>query len=136
VLHTSLSEEMPLWGLSLCFFWFGWRTFPESWRSGFGQVLRRVRRGYPKERQTFRRAQDLRGAAESARLSPCQQSKTVSLKGFGVGWVLLGIYPLTIVGEMAEGRSRGEQEQRQSQDTQRYVRRFVGYVVGRRRDEQ
>jgi hypothetical protein len=48
------------------------------------------------------------------------------------GWVLLGVYPLTTLGEMAEGRSRGE-EQKQSQDTQRYVRRFVGYVVGRRR---
>ena len=50
------------------------------------------------------------------------------------GWILLGIYPLTTVGEMAEGRSRGEQNQRQPQDTQRYVRRLVGYVVGRRRE--
>jgi hypothetical protein len=50
------------------------------------------------------------------------------------GWVLLGVYPLTTLGEMAEGRSRGEQEQRQSQDTQRYVRRLVGYVVGKRRE--
>jgi hypothetical protein len=50
------------------------------------------------------------------------------------GWVLLGIYPLTTVGEMAEGRSRGEQEQKQPQDTQRYVRRLVGYVVGKRRE--
>jgi hypothetical protein len=49
------------------------------------------------------------------------------------GWVLLGVYPLTTLGEMAEGRSRGG-EQRQSQDTQRYVRRLVGYVVGRRRE--
>jgi hypothetical protein len=49
------------------------------------------------------------------------------------GWVLLGVYPLTTLGEMAEGRSRGGEEQRQSQDTQRYVRRLVGYVVGRRR---
>jgi hypothetical protein len=24
------------------------------------------------------------------------------------GWVLLGVYPLTTLGEMAEGRSRGE----------------------------
>jgi hypothetical protein len=48
-------------------------------------------------------------------------------------WVLLGIYPLTTVWEMAEGRSRGGGEQKQSQDTQRYVRRFVGYVVGRRK---
>jgi hypothetical protein len=49
------------------------------------------------------------------------------------GWVLLGIYPLTTVGEMATRESGGEQEkQKQPQDTQRYVRRFVGYVVGRR----
>jgi hypothetical protein len=49
------------------------------------------------------------------------------------GWVLLGVYPLTTLGEMAEGRSRGEGEQKQPQDTQWYVRRFVGYVVGKRR---
>jgi hypothetical protein len=50
------------------------------------------------------------------------------------GWVLLGVYPLTTLGEMAEGRSRGEPEQKQPQDTQRYVRRLVGYVVGKRRE--
>jgi hypothetical protein len=49
------------------------------------------------------------------------------------GWVLLGIYPLTTVAEMAPGDPRGEQ-QKQPQDTQRYVRRFVGYVVGKRRE--
>jgi hypothetical protein len=49
------------------------------------------------------------------------------------GWVLLGVYPLTTLGEMAEGRSRGEEQQKQPQDIQRYVRRFVGYVVGKRR---
>jgi hypothetical protein len=43
------------------------------------------------------------------------------------GWVLLGVYPLTTVAEMTSG---GEQ---QRQDTQRYVRRFVRYIVGRRR---
>ncbi len=43
------------------------------------------------------------------------------------GWVLLGVYPLTTVAEMTSG---GEQ---QKQDIQRYVRRFVGYVVGKRR---
>jgi hypothetical protein len=43
------------------------------------------------------------------------------------GWVLLGIYPLTIVAEMTQ---EGEQKK---QDTQRYVRRLVGYVVGKRR---
>jgi hypothetical protein len=43
------------------------------------------------------------------------------------GWVLLGVYPLTTVAEMTSG---GEQ---QKQDIQRCVRRFVGYVVGKRR---
>jgi hypothetical protein len=50
------------------------------------------------------------------------------------GWVLLGIYSLTTVGEMAPRESGGDQEkQKQPQDTQRYVRRLVDYVVGRRR---
>jgi hypothetical protein len=44
------------------------------------------------------------------------------------GWVLLGIYPLTRVAEMTQ------EEEQKKQDTQRYVRRLVGYVVGRRRD--
>jgi hypothetical protein len=50
------------------------------------------------------------------------------------GWVLLGVYPMTAVGEMAPRESDGEQKQKQPQDTQRYVRRLVGYVVGRRRE--
>jgi hypothetical protein len=44
------------------------------------------------------------------------------------GWVLLGVYPLTTVADMTQA---GEQKK---QDTQRYVRRLVGYVVGRRRE--
>jgi hypothetical protein len=48
------------------------------------------------------------------------------------GWVLLGIYPLTRVAEMTEGESGNGQQQKQ--DSQRYVRRFVGYVVGKRRE--
>jgi hypothetical protein len=47
------------------------------------------------------------------------------------GWVLLGIYPITAVAEMTPRDTDGEQ---QKQDIQRYVRRFVGYVVGRRRE--
>jgi hypothetical protein len=49
------------------------------------------------------------------------------------GWVLLGVYPLTAVGEMAPRESDGEQ-QKQPQDTQLYVRRFVGYIVGKKRE--
>jgi len=47
------------------------------------------------------------------------------------GWVLLGVYPLTTVAEMTQQET--DEEQRR-QDIQRYVRRFVGYVVGRRRE--
>jgi hypothetical protein len=46
------------------------------------------------------------------------------------GWVLLGVYPFTSVQEMVQGATDGSQKQ----DTQRYVRRFVGFVVGRRRE--
>jgi hypothetical protein len=50
------------------------------------------------------------------------------------GWVLLGVYPLTTVGEMGEGQPRDGEQRKRIEDTQRYVRRFVGYVVGRRRE--
>jgi hypothetical protein len=49
------------------------------------------------------------------------------------GWVLLGIYPLTTVAEMTDRQPSNGQEQKQRQDIQRYVRRMVGYVVGKRR---
>jgi hypothetical protein len=45
------------------------------------------------------------------------------------GWVLLGVYPLTAVAEMTPVGTDGEQRK---QDTQRYVRRLVGYVVGQK----
>jgi hypothetical protein len=47
------------------------------------------------------------------------------------GWILLGIYPITAVAEMTPQEGDGEQKK---QDIQRYVRRFVGYIVGRRRE--
>jgi hypothetical protein len=50
---------------------------------------------------------------------------------FADGWILLGVYPLTTVQEMEQRTSNGEQAKKQ--DTQRYVRRLVGYVVGKRR---
>jgi hypothetical protein len=51
-----------------------------------------------------------------------------------LGWVLLGIYPLTTVADMTEGQPSEGQQREQIQDTQRYVRRLVGYVVGERRE--
>ena len=47
------------------------------------------------------------------------------------GWMLLGVYPLTTVAEMTPAGTDGEQRK---QDIQRYVRRLVGYVVGRKRE--
>ena len=50
------------------------------------------------------------------------------------GWVLLGIYPLTTVADTTDGQPSNGPEQNKRQDTQRYVRRLVGYVVGKRRE--
>jgi hypothetical protein len=50
------------------------------------------------------------------------------------GWVLLGVFPVTGIGEMAEGRPSDGQQRKRIEDTQRYVRRIVGYVVGKRRE--
>ena len=50
------------------------------------------------------------------------------------GWVLLGIYPLTTVAEMGAGQPGDGQEGKRIEDTQRYVRRFVGYVLGWKRE--
>jgi hypothetical protein len=49
------------------------------------------------------------------------------------GWVLLGAYLLTTVGN-EYGKPWREQRQKQSLDTQQRVRGLVGYVVGRRRE--
>jgi hypothetical protein len=51
------------------------------------------------------------------------------------GWVLLGVYPFTTVAEMGAGQSGDGQESKRVEDTQRYIRRFVGYMVGKRREE-
>jgi hypothetical protein len=46
------------------------------------------------------------------------------------GWVLLGVYPLTTLEDMTEGGAKGNKHP----EGQRYVRRLVGYVLGRRRE--
>jgi hypothetical protein len=51
------------------------------------------------------------------------------------GWVLLGVYPLTTVAEMGAGQSGDGEENKRIEDTQRYVRRLVGYVLGKRREQ-
>jgi hypothetical protein len=51
------------------------------------------------------------------------------------GWVLLGVIPLTTVGEMGARRPRDGEQDKRIEDTQRYVRRLVGYVVGKKREE-
>jgi hypothetical protein len=48
------------------------------------------------------------------------------------GWVLLGVYPLTTVGEPTRGKSRRGQTENQPPDTQQRVQRMVGYVMGKR----
>jgi hypothetical protein len=50
------------------------------------------------------------------------------------GWVLLGVYPLTTVAKMGAGQAGDGQEGKRVEDTQRHVRRLVGYVVGKRRE--
>jgi hypothetical protein len=48
------------------------------------------------------------------------------------GWVLLGVYPVTTVAEMTLRETDTEQKK---QDIQRYVRRYVGYVLGKKREQ-
>jgi hypothetical protein len=50
------------------------------------------------------------------------------------GWVLLGVLPLTRVAEMGARQPTEEKESKRIEDTQRYVRRLVGYVVGKKRE--
>jgi hypothetical protein len=52
-------------------------------------------------------------------------------KLLAAGWVLLGVYPLTTIGEEYGAARR---KQKQAPDTQQHVRRFAGYVLGRRRE--
>jgi hypothetical protein len=50
------------------------------------------------------------------------------------GWVLLGVYPLTTVGQPAQRKPRKGQQENKPQGTPRYVQRMVGYVMGKRRE--
>jgi hypothetical protein len=46
----------------------------------------------------------------------------------------LEVLPLTTVAEMGAGQPNMEKENKRIEDTQRYIRRIVGYMVGRRRE--
>ena len=48
------------------------------------------------------------------------------------GWVLLGVVPLTTVREMGAGQPGDGEQGKRIEDTQRYIRRLVGFVVGKR----
>jgi hypothetical protein len=50
------------------------------------------------------------------------------------GWVLLGVYPLTTAGEPKQRKSRRGQQEKNPQDTPRYVQRMVSYVMGKKRE--
>jgi hypothetical protein len=70
---------------------------------------------------------DIAEVRMETRAASCNQLRAL-------GWVLLGVYPLTLVADMTPGGAGEDGEQRKRQDTQRYVRRLVGYVVGKRRE--
>ena len=70
---------------------------------------------------------DIAEVRMEVRVAVCNQLRAL-------GWVLLGVSPLTTLGEMTEGKPREEGKRQQPQDTQRYVRRLVGYVVGKGRE--
>jgi hypothetical protein len=77
----------------------------------------------PQERQTFPQVivyADIGEVRMETRAAECN-------KLLREGWVLLGVYPLTTLGDMTEKGSGNNQ-----QEGQRYVRRLVGYVRGRR----
>ena len=50
------------------------------------------------------------------------------------GWVLLGAYPLTAVGEPPQRKSRRGQTEQKLEDNQPRVQRMVGYVMGKKRE--
>jgi hypothetical protein len=50
------------------------------------------------------------------------------------GWMLLGVFPATRVEEMGERKPDDGQEGKRIEDTQRYVQRFVRYVLGKRQE--
>jgi hypothetical protein len=50
------------------------------------------------------------------------------------GWVLLGVYPLTTVGEPTQRKPRKGQTEKKLEDNQQRVLRMVGYVMGKKRE--
>jgi hypothetical protein len=143
-----LSPELPL-----CFL-LGWRMFPSSWRSGFGQALPDERRapeglgawGNPWSQVDCPHASKGKTVSVKRFREDMQQPHITSYADIGEvrtvtgaaacnqllaeGWVLLGTYPLTTVADMEQQPANGGRKQ----DIQRYVRRLVAYVVGKKRE--
>jgi hypothetical protein len=97
------------------------RRFPETGEFPYAHVMRAILlRSEGMEQPQLTTYADITEVRTLTGAAACNQL-------LAAGWVLLGIYPLTTVADMTQ---EGEQKK---QDTQRYVRRLVGYVVGRRR---
>jgi hypothetical protein len=69
---------------------------------------------------------DITEVRQETRIAECK-------KLLADGWVLLGVYPLTTVGESPEWKRRKGQTEQKPEDTQQRVLRMVGYVMGKKR---
>ena len=69
---------------------------------------------------------DITEVRQETRIAECK-------KLLADGWVLLGVYPLTTVGEPPQRKRRKEQADQEPENTQQRVLRMVGYVMGKKR---
>jgi hypothetical protein len=153
------SESKVCFPEELSFAFFAWLAHLWStWRSGFGQALPDDRRapeglgawGNPLRQVDCPRASKAKRSpykvlewemqqpqlttyAEIAEVRTVTGASTCN-QLLSEGWVLLGVIPLTSVREMGARQSGNGEQDKRIEDTQRYVRRLVGYVVGKKRE--